>query len=146
MNAWILVLKLDGYGLHGMPTGTQNFLGKVCFMPTGICASVCAGIGEVACTHGRDDTSSVLNELFRVYPDLLFGYIRVTCLAYTITLVLKELYFLLYQSKLNITGYRLFPTSPQSSRKSKKLACSTVWYYWLLISSTPHLRISPIPC
>ena len=32
-------------------------------------------------------------------------------LAYTITIVLKELYFLLYQSKLNITGYHLFPSA-----------------------------------
>ena len=66
-------------------------------------------------------------------------------LAYTVTVVLKELYFLLYQSKLNITGYYLFPILPQGSGKSKKLACSTVWYYRHLSLQTPHYRINPIP-
>ena len=32
----------------------------------------------------------------------------VTPLAFTVAVVLKEPYFLLYQDKLNITGYHLF--------------------------------------
>ena len=59
--------------------------------------------------------------------------------AFTVAIVLKELYFLLYPDKLNITGYRLSLVPSKGSRTSKRLVCSTVWYYLVSISPSPSL-------
>ena len=77
------------------------------------------------------ESLTLANPSFQVLLDTTYHGLR-------LVIVLKEPYFLLYQSKLNITGYCLFPISPQGSRKSKKLACSTVWYYQCLSLHTHH--------